>query len=149
MGEEKALAQLAAMPPAENGRVAIVESSTSSGFMAPLHAHAADEAVHVLAGRLTVFAGAETVQLEAGESFVVERGLAHTFRAETTRARAVFTTFTRSASRYEDFLRAAGPVALDASGAPAWARDEDVGPVAALAAAADATVLGPPGMLPA
>lgn len=149
MRDETLLERLAAAVPTGDGRVAAVETSTSSGFMAPLHAHEADEAVHVLEGSITIFAGAGTARLEAGATFVVPQGVAHTFRADSPRARAVFTTFTPSAGRYEDFLRAAGPVAFGPSGAAEWSRDEDAGAVAAIAAAAQVTVLGPPGWLPA
>jgi quercetin dioxygenase-like cupin family protein len=126
------------------GSLTSVESSAAEGFMAPLHAHEADEAVQVLEGAITVYAGEESVQLEAGETFVVERGVAHTYRADSPQTRFVFTTFTRSASRYESFLRAAGPVAGDAG----WSTDEDAAIVGAVAAAARITVFGPPGMLP-
>jgi len=114
------------------GRLASVETSAAEGFMAPLHAHEADEAVQVLEGAITVYAGEESVRLQAGETFVVERGVAHTYRADSPQTRFVFTTLTRSASRYESFLRAAGPVAGDAG----WSADEDVAVVAAVAAAA-------------
>lgn len=129
-------------------RIASVESSASSGFMAPLHTHVSTEAVRVLEGRMTVFAGAETARLAPGETFVVAEGVVHTHRAECLRTRAVFTTFPSSAARYEDFLRTAGPVRVDRAGAPAWSTDEDAAAVAAIAAAADVTVLGPPGVLP-
>jgi len=99
------------------GRLASVETSAAEGFMAPLHAHEADEAVQVLEGAITVYAGEESVRLQAGETFVVERGVAHTYRADFPQTRFVFTTLTRSASRYESFLRAAGPVAGDARSA--------------------------------
>lgn len=125
------------------GRIASVEVSAAPGFMAPLHAHAADEAVHVLEGRLTVLAGDETVRIGPGETFVVGQGVAHTYRADV-RARFVFTTFTPSAGRYESFLRATGPVAPGG----AWSTDEDAATVAAVAAAAEISVFGPPGLLP-
>jgi quercetin dioxygenase-like cupin family protein len=139
--------ELAAMP-ARNGRLAAVEATASAGFMTPLHAHGSEEAVRVLAGSMTIFAGEDVVRLGSGETFVVAAGIAHAHRAETPGTRAIFTTFARSAGRYEDFLRAAGPVAVDPSGAPTWSHDEDAGAVAAIAAAAEVTVLGPPGMLP-
>ena len=129
-------------------RPAVVESSFSAGFMTPLHTHRSDEAVHVLEGRMTVVAGNEAIRLEPGETFVVAGGIAHALLAESPRARAVFAACVSSPGRYEDFLRAAGPVALDPSGAAAWAQDEDASAVAAIAAAADVTVLGPPGTLP-
>lgn len=126
------------------GRLASVESSAAEGFMAPLHAHEADEAVQVLEGAITVYAGEESVRLEAGETFVVERGVAHTYRADSPQTRCVFTTLTWPASRYESFLRAVGPVAGDAG----WSADDDAAIVVAVAAAARITVFGPPGTLP-
>jgi hypothetical protein len=119
------------------------EISAASGFMAPLHAHSAPEVVRVLEGSMTVFAGAETVRLERGESFVVPEGVAHTFRAESSRSRAVFATSTTSAGRYEHFLRAVGPPS-----ALGWAQPEDGAVVASIAGGAGVTLIGPPGMLP-
>jgi quercetin dioxygenase-like cupin family protein len=139
-----ALERLAATSPDAAGRLASVEMSISAGFMAPLHAHEADEAVHLVEGQLTIYADGATVRLGPGETLVVERGMLHTFRAGPARARAVFTTFTRSPARYENFLRAAGPVAPDAG----WAAAEDEATVTAIAAAARIELLGPPGTLP-
>ena len=149
MRTEHILERMAAASANGSGRVAVVESSASLGFMAPLHAHAAAEAVHVLEGRMTIIAGTETAWLEPGETFVVAEGVAHTYRAESARTRAAFTTFASSAGRYEDFLRAAGPVTVDPAGAAAWSGEADAAAVAAIAAAADVTLLGPPGLLPA
>ena len=117
--------------------------SIPAGFMAPLHAHAAAETVRVLEGMVTVLAGSEAVRLTRGETLVVSRGVAHTFRTESSGTRVVFGTSTPSASRYVDFLRAVG---RPASG---WAQAEDAAAVTAVAGAAGVTVLGPPGMLPA
>ena len=47
------------------GRVVTAERTAASAFMPPLHAHAADEAIHVVEGRLTVFAGADVVTVAA------------------------------------------------------------------------------------
>jgi mannose-6-phosphate isomerase-like protein (cupin superfamily) len=145
--ERNSLLELAAAasPP---GRVASVERTAGEGFMAPLHAHSRDEAVHVLEGRIMVLAEAEIAILGPGETFVVPEGVAHTLRVESPRARAVFATFTASAGRYEDFLRATGPVCIGPSGSPVWAGVEDARGVGAVAAAANVTVYGPPGLLP-
>ena len=140
------LLELAAVSRA--GRVVTAERTVPAGFMPPLHAHAAGEVVHVVEGRLTVFVGAETVNLEAGETFVVPEGVAHTLRVESSQVRLVFTTFARSAGRYEDFLRATGPVTLGQSGSAVWAGGEDARTAGAVAAAANVSVYGPPGMLP-
>lgn len=128
---------------AASGRRVSVEVSTAAGFMPPLHAHEADEAVEVVEGELTVFSGEAAVRIGAGEGFVVPAGTAHTFRAERA-TRSVFTTFTPSASRYESFLLAAGPVAAGGG----WSTDEDAVAVRAVAIAARISLYGPPGMLP-
>ena len=117
--------------------------SAPAGFMAPLHAHAAAEAVRVLEGSITVFAGSEAVRLTRGETLLVPQGVAHTIRIESSDTRVVFGTSTPSASRYQDFLRAVGQ---PASG---WAQVEDEAAVTAVAGAAGVTVLGHPGTLPA
>jgi hypothetical protein len=117
--------------------------------MPPLHAHPADEVVHVVEGSLTVFAGSDVVRLGAGETFVVAAGVAHTLRVDSHQARIVFTTFAGSAGRYEDFLRATGPVTVGPSGSAVWAGVEDARTVGAVAAAANVSVYGPPGLLSA
>jgi quercetin dioxygenase-like cupin family protein len=131
------------------GRVVTAERTVAPGFMPPLHAHPADEVVHVLEGRVTVFAGSEVVRLGEGETFVVAESVAHTLSVESRQARIVFTTYANSAGRYEDFLRATGPVTVGPSGSPVWAGAEDARAVGAVAAAAGVSVYGPPGMLPA
>jgi|SRR5687768_3331999 len=121
----------------------VVESTLAAGLMPPLHSHEEDEAFHVLEGSVVVYAGGETVRLEAGESFVAPSSVPHTHRAATERARWLSMTFASSAGRYEDFVRAVGtPLA----GAPA---DEDEAALLAFAAPSGIAVLGPPGMLPA
>ena len=132
-----------------SGRVVTAERTASAGFMPPLHAHAADEAIHLVEGRITVFAGADVVALGEGETFVVPEGVAHTFRVDSGRARLVLSTFAASAARYEDFLRATGPVTVGPSGAAVWAGIDDARAVGAAAAAANISVYGPPGLLPA
>lgn len=131
------------------GRVAAVETVVRAGFMPPLHAHDTHEALTVLDGSVTVFAGDEVVRLRAADTHVVPGGVAHTLRAESARALVTFATSTPSAGLYESFLRAAGPVSLGESGAPSWTSEDDAGAVSAIAEAAGITVLGPPGALPA
>jgi quercetin dioxygenase-like cupin family protein len=121
----------------------VVESTLAAGLMPPLHSHDVDEAFHVLDGSVVVYAGGETVRLEAGESFVAPSSVPHTHRAATERARWLSMTFASSAGRYEDFVRAVGTPLADA---PA---DEDEASLLAFAAPSGIAVLGPPGMLPA
>lgn len=121
----------------------VVESTLAAGLMPPLHSHEMDEAFHVLDGNVVVYAGGETVRLEAGESFVAPRSVPHTHRAATERARWLSMTFASSAGRYEDFVRAVGTPLADALA------DEDEAALLAFAAPSGIAVLGPPGMLPA
>jgi Cupin domain len=81
MRSETVLGELAAAA-AGNGRLAAVEAWASAGFMTPLHAHGSDEAVIVLEGSMTIFAGEDVVRLRPGETFIVAEGIAHAYRAE-------------------------------------------------------------------
>jgi glyoxylate utilization-related uncharacterized protein len=121
--------------------LAVVEHVVPAGAMAPLHVHEEDEAVRVLAGRLAVHLPGETVWLEPGESMLVPARTPHTIRAGAGHARVLSGVHTRSAGRYEDFLRAVAPP----SGA---ATAEDAATLAVIAAGAGTEVLGPPGALP-
>lgn len=122
--------------------MALVESTLSAGLMPPLHAHDEDEAFLVLEGAVTVYAGDETVKLEAGDSYVAPRGVPHTYRAASDRARWLSLTFVSSAGLYEDFVRAVG---LAGGVAPTG---EDETALLAFGAPNGVAVLGPPGMLP-
>jgi len=124
----------------------VVESTLAAGLMPPLHAHEGDEAFHVLEGSVVVYAGAETVRLEAGDSFVVPGSVPHTHRAATGRARWLSMTFASSAGGYEDFVRAVGTPLQDGGAAPT---SEEEAALLAFAAPSGIAVLGPPGMLPA
>ncbi len=126
-------------------RTIMIESELAHGEMPPLHVHAADESFHVSEGSLTVYLGEDAVRLEAGETLVAPAGIAHTYRAESTKARILTMSRVESAARYDDFLRAVARP----SEAPAWATDEDEATVSAIAAAAGITVLSAPGELPA
>src|SRR5205085_4943476 len=55
----------------------------------PLHTHPQDESYVVLEGRLTLRAGEERFELEAGGAAVVPMGVAHTFRVDTDTARVL------------------------------------------------------------
>ena len=125
--------------------MALVESTLSAGLMPPLHAHDEDEAFHVLEGSVTVYAGGETVELEAGDSYIAPRGVPHTHRAASDRARWLSTTFVSSAGLYEDFVRAVGTPLADGGIAPTV---EDEAALLAFGAPNGIAVLGPPGMLP-
>jgi quercetin dioxygenase-like cupin family protein len=128
-------------------RTIMIESELARGEMPPLHVHAEAESFHVFEGSLTVYLGEDAVRLEAGETFVAPRGVPHTYRTESAKARVLTMSRVDSAARYDDFLRAvARPGDPEA---PAWATDEDEATVSAIAAAAGITVLSAPGELPA
>ena len=125
----------------------MIDSELAYGEMPPLHVHGADESFHVFEGSLTVYFGEDAVRLEAGETLVAPAGIAHTYRAESAKARVLTMSRVESAARYDDFLRAVARPSD--SGAPAWATAEDEATVSAIAAAAGITVLSAPGELPA
>lgn len=128
------------------GTPAVAESTVVAGLMPPLHVHEADEAVRVLEGAMVLYAGEETVQLTAGESFVVPGGVSHTLRALSGRVRFLTMSLVRSAGAYEDFVRALG-APVSAGGVAPTAEDEAT--MRAFAAPSGIEVLGPPGTLPA
>ena len=123
----------------------VVESTLAAGLMPPLHAHDGDEAFHVLEGSVVVYAGAEIVRLDAGDSFVAPGSVPHTHRAATGRARWLSMTFASSAGGYEDFVRAVGTPLADGGATPTG---EEEAALLAFAAPSGIAVLGPPGMLP-
>ena len=109
--------------------------------MIPLHVHPEDEVVHVLEGVLTLFVDEERIRLEAGDSFVAPRAIPHTLGVESRDARYLSATLARSATRYEDFLRA---VAVPGE-ASSWEESGDASRLAAIAAPNGIEVLGAPG----
>jgi quercetin dioxygenase-like cupin family protein len=126
--------------------MAVVELAADRGETTPVHVHEEPEALHVLAGTLTVFVGADTVRLSAGETFLAPAGVAHAHRADADRTSYLAASFVRSVDLYESFLAAvARPVAP--TRAPEEHESDQV--VEMLAAANGITVLGPPGDLPA
>jgi quercetin dioxygenase-like cupin family protein len=145
---EPLLAQVAAAATeAPDGTsLAVVETTLAAGVMPPLHVHEVDEAFHVFEGSVVVYAGAETVRLEAGQSFVAPASVPHTHRAATERVRWLSLTFASSAGRYEDFVRAVGTPVDEGGAEPAV---EEEAALLAFAAPSGIAVLGPPGMLPA
>ena len=123
----------------------VVESSLAPGAMTCLHAHDEDEALEAVDGRVTVFLDDDVIELEAGDSVLVPRGVPHTLQAGPARVRLLSASFVSSPSRYEDFLRAVAPAR---AGEPVEPSAEEIAGLAAAAAANDIDVLGPPGQLP-
>jgi quercetin dioxygenase-like cupin family protein len=70
-------------------RFALIEFLFPHHTSPPLHTHPQDESYIVLEGRLTVRAGDERFELEAGGTAVVPMGVAHTFRVDSDTARVL------------------------------------------------------------
>lgn len=83
------LATILLPPEASHGRFCLMEFLFPEGASPPLHTHPQDETYYVLEGRLTVHAGDERFELEAGGSAVAPRKVAHTFRVDSDGARVL------------------------------------------------------------
>jgi quercetin dioxygenase-like cupin family protein len=70
-------------------RFALIEFLFPQHASPPLHTHPQDESYVVLDGRLTIVAGEERYDLEAGGSAVVPMGIPHTFRVDSETARVL------------------------------------------------------------
>jgi quercetin dioxygenase-like cupin family protein len=113
---------------------ALVEMTAPQGDMPPLHVHRRDdEAFYVLEGRLTLFAGEQALELEAGECAVAPCGTPHTYRAELDGTRWLVVC---SPAGFEEFVR----------GVATAERDPAV--LAEISARHGIEILGPPGTLP-
>jgi quercetin dioxygenase-like cupin family protein len=136
---------------ARSASLAAIENTMTAGSMPPLHLHEREEAFHVIEGSLTLYAGDQTVRLEAGDTFLAPKCVPHTHRAESERVRYLAMMFVTSVSRYEDFLHAVSRPAdaLHISPAESWPKGEEATSLAAIGAANGITILGPPGVLPA
>lgn len=123
--------------------MAVVELAADRGDSTPPHVHEEPEAVLVLAGVLTVFVGADTVRVSAGETFLAPARVAHVHRSEVDGTSYLAASFVRSVDLYESFLAA---VARPEPGAREEHESDRV--VELLGAANGIAVLGPPGDLP-
>src|SRR3954467_15701158 len=115
------------------GLVDMVE--VPAGHMPPLHVHRnEDEGFYVLEGRVTLFAGADAIDLGPGDFALAPRGVPHAYRVGDEPARWLVTS---SPAGFERFV--ADVAAL-----------EEVSPevLGAVAAQHGIEILGPPGMLP-
>jgi quercetin dioxygenase-like cupin family protein len=116
---------------ARTGVYALLESEAPAGSQPPLHLHRdEDEGFYVVEGELTMWVGAATQVLHAGDFAFGPREVPHTLRVGATGARWLVT----AGPRFEAFVRA-----VAASGAAHVNR---------LAAEHGIELLGPPGMLP-
>jgi quercetin dioxygenase-like cupin family protein len=68
--------------------VSVIESRAREGDSPPLHVHhTEDEIFHVLEGELRVRVGDSELVVAAGETVIGPRGVAHTYRVESSEAR--------------------------------------------------------------
>jgi quercetin dioxygenase-like cupin family protein len=127
------------------GAYSLSETWGARGNMPPLHVHRRnDETFYVLEGDLRLFLGDREILLTAGQAALAPRGLPHTYRVESERARWLVIN---SPAGFEQFLRAAGEPALRAELPPAG-RPSNTAELATAAAAQGIDILGPPGALP-
>jgi quercetin dioxygenase-like cupin family protein len=74
---------------ATDERFALIEFLFPRHASPPLHTHPQDESYIVIEGLLTVRAGEQRFQLEAGAAAVVPMGVSHTFRVDSETARVL------------------------------------------------------------
>jgi quercetin dioxygenase-like cupin family protein len=74
---------------ASDGRFALIEFLFPRDASPPLHTHPQDESYVVLEGKLTIEAGEQRSELEAGGAAVVPIGVPHTFRVDSDTARVL------------------------------------------------------------
>lgn len=74
---------------ASDGRFALIEFLFPCHASPPLHTHPQDESYVVVEGVLTLQAGEQRFELEAGAAAVVPMGVPHTFRVDSDTARVL------------------------------------------------------------
>jgi quercetin dioxygenase-like cupin family protein len=139
------LALVRATDPKLGRALATVERTGRRGEMTPLHVHPEDEVLYVLEGALTLFVNDERVRLEAGDAFTAPRAIPHTLVVDSREVRYLSATLARSATRYEDFLRAVAVPGEESSSS--WQESGDASRLAAIAAPNGIGVLGEPGVV--
>jgi quercetin dioxygenase-like cupin family protein len=124
--------------------ITLIESLAPEGDSPPLHVHGTeDELFHVLEGTMRVRLGDDELVLEAGESVLAPKGVPHTYRVESPRARCLVVT---ASGDFERFVRAASRPA-EAPGLPEPAgppTPEQVEALTELAARSSIAFVGPP-----
>jgi quercetin dioxygenase-like cupin family protein len=101
--------------------ISALEHSAACGDSPPLHIHHhGDEAFHVLEGEVRYRVGDQERLARAGETLLAPKGIPHTYRVESAKARVLTITH----GEFENFIRAFGRPAEhdglpDPSGPPA------------------------------
>src|SRR5215471_15412183 len=100
------LVQVRAAHGAGDDGISCLDSTAPRGDSPPLHVHRTeDELFHVVEGTLRVRLGGDDVQLGAGDTCLAPKGVPHTYRVESERARWLVVT---TNGDFEGFVRAAG-----------------------------------------
>jgi quercetin dioxygenase-like cupin family protein len=72
------------------GAFALIEANLQPGSEPPLHVHEReDELFYILEGSVRVIVGGRVHELASGESIFLPRGIPHTFRIQSERARSL------------------------------------------------------------
>jgi quercetin dioxygenase-like cupin family protein len=94
-----------------DGALSVIESLAPQGDSPPLHVHRGeDELFHVIEGTLSLRVGDELVELAPGESLLAPKGVPHTYRVDSERARWLVVT---TRGEFEAFVRAVSRPAAD------------------------------------
>ena len=125
-----------------------VELTMPYGAASPMHVQVEDEHGFVLDGRLSFEVAGEIVELERGDSLVIEAGSEHSYRVES-QSGARWNAFTAQ-GKYAHFVRDVGrPAApLGHPHTPPELTLADVVAITATAADHGIEIVGPPAQLP-
>jgi mannose-6-phosphate isomerase-like protein (cupin superfamily) len=128
-----------------DGKLALIEEHAARGDMPPLHVHHRDdETFYVIDGELSLFVAGEQRTLGPGQAALAPRGVPHSYRVESERARWLVIT---TPAGFDSFIReVAEPAAADEL--PPRGRPLDPDLLAQAAAKVGIEILGPPGVLP-
>ncbi|CAM4510544.1 quercetin dioxygenase-like cupin family protein [Paenibacillus endophyticus] len=77
-----------------NGEFCVVHCSVNENDGPPLHVHEnEDESFYVLDGELEMIVGADTFLVQSGEYVFAPRGIPHTFKVKSNKARFLITAY--------------------------------------------------------
>ena len=142
LGEELR-ATILAIGAETEGRMDLSDTHLAPGAATPLHLHCRyTERFWVVSGSMTVWAGADTVELRSGDHAFVPIGVPHAVRAGAEGCHALHIS---SPAGFAELIRRAGSPARLAGAAAEF----DPERFAAIAAEFGDELLGPPGSVPA
>jgi quercetin dioxygenase-like cupin family protein len=122
-------------------RYALIEFLFPKHASPPRHTHPQDESYVVVEGHLTVHAGAQRFELDAGGAATVPMGLPHTFRVDSETARVLVLS---TPAGLERFVRDAGVPAATPNLPPPDAPRPSADELAEIFRAHGQVNLGPP-----